>query len=92
MSKFSFLVAFIALSLLPALHPMVRAGVDVDGGYYNDNPNVQIVVWSGPGSYYGVWFDNEWQYNSWRYRNGYYRGYNGWYGHHHGHYHRGHRH
>jgi hypothetical protein len=23
------------------------------------------VIWIGPGVYYGVWFDNEWEYNNW---------------------------
>lgn len=62
-------------------------GVDVDGGgvgvgvggdgyydgegYYDDGYYDDGVVWTGPGQYYGNWYDNESDYVTWR-RN-YYR-------------------
>lgn len=65
-------------------YSMVRAGVDVDTDD-DDGPDVQVVIWGGPGYYQGIWFDNEWEYRNWHYNH---------YGHHggHNHYHGGHGH
>jgi len=59
------------------LFAMVRAGVEIDsdddGYYYYDDG-----YWQGPGFYYGIWFDNRYEYDDWRrgryyyYRDGYY--------------------
>jgi hypothetical protein len=50
----------------------VGIGVEIDGGdddgYYDDDGGP--IIWIGPGIYYGIWFDTEWEYND-------------WYGHHH---------
>ena|GEM_PF-2018142 len=45
---------------------------DDDDYYYEYDEPPQ--VWIGPGLYYGVWFDDEYEYNRW-YRRHYYRGY-----------------
>ena len=41
---------------------------DDDYEYYDEPPE----VWIGPGLYYGVWFDDEYEYHRW-YRDRYYR-------------------
>jgi len=44
---------------------------DDDEFYDEDGP----IIWIGPGIYYGVWFDNEFEYRQWcrrRYYNRYY--------------------
>ncbi len=44
----------------------VGIGVEVDeGGDYDDDDDDEQVIWVGPGLYYGIWFDNEWDYNDW---------------------------
>lgn len=51
-----------------------------DEGYYDDGYYDDGVVWTGPGQYYGIWFDTEdgftnWRNNYyWRGRQGHYRG------------------
>lgn len=51
-------------------------GVGVGGydgdGYYDDGYYDDGVVWTGPGQYYGTWFDDEGDYVTWR-RNYYWR-------------------
>jgi hypothetical protein len=38
----------------------VDIGMDVDVGDDDEQ-----VIWDGPGLYYTVWFDNEYDYNDW---------------------------
>ncbi len=65
----------------------VGIGVEVDAGdddgYYDDDGEDQI-IWIGPGLYYGLWFDEEWEYNDWWGNNGWGHGHHG-HGHGHGH-------
>jgi hypothetical protein len=44
-----------------------------DEDFYNQTG---VNVWIGPGLYYGVWFNNEYDYRYWARRNYYYR--HGW--------------
>lgn len=76
--------------------PIEVAAIQVDvgpsgyyDGYYNDGFYDNCMVWSGPGWYYGFWFNAEPTYYNWcgtrYYRYGYYpyyrRGYGyGWFG------------
>lgn len=57
-----------------------------DDDFYNQTG---VNVWIGPGLYYGVWFDSEYQYRYWARRNYYYsrgwRNYRRGYYHNHGH-------
>ncbi len=71
----TFLFALVLLA--QPVESMVQVGVDdgpEDDAYYYDYDGDGY--WEGPGFYYGIWFDNEWEYNDWRrghsYRNGRY--------------------
>ncbi|HSX37898.1 MAG TPA: hypothetical protein VLE95_03615 [Chlamydiales bacterium] len=64
---------FIALHVLNApLHAMVRAGVEVD--HDEDDDYYEYDYWQGPGFYYGIWFDNEWDYDGWHEGHGHHHG------------------
>jgi len=58
-----------------------QIGVEVDVG--DDDDEDEQVIWIGPGWYYGVWFDNEVDYDGW-YRD---HGHDYHHGHHRGGYH-----
>lgn len=65
--------------------PFLYYDDDDDDFLYDDNFYNQtgVNVWIGPGLYYGVWFDDEYQYRYWARRNYYYK--HGW-NHYHGRY------
>jgi hypothetical protein len=60
---------------------------DDDEDYYEDDDGPE--VWIGPGLYYGVWFDDEYEYHRW-YRDRYYHRYHHDDGHDHHDHERGH--
>lgn len=65
----------------------VGIGVEVEAGnndYYEDNQ----YIWIGPGLYYGIWFDNEWEYDDWYHYH--YHGRHHDHHDHHDHHHEGH--
>lgn len=80
MKNYYLLMAFIGIYTLSPLDAGSRntaVQVEVspdqeypDDEYYDDDD--EDVVWVGPGWYYGVWFDTEFDYDDWRH------------GHHHG--------
>jgi hypothetical protein len=63
--KIYYLFAAFGMFFVSSLHSLdaasskqVRTSVDI---------NSEIVVWGGPGFYYGVWFNNEDEYSQWQY-------------------------
>ncbi len=88
------LFALAAILFQGVLSPLSAGGrIDVevgpdDGYYYNDGYYYDdSVIWIGPGVYYGVQFDNEYQFYAWRrHHRRYYRNYRRHHGggHHHG--------
>ena len=70
MRRWTYLLVFpfVLLSITCPIEAMVRAGVEVDSNAGSDDDvDVQIIVWDGPGFYYGIWFGNERDYNNWYY-------------------------
>ncbi len=68
MKNYFVLMAFLGIYMLAPLNAGSRGGVEVevspdDDYYYDDGEDV---VWIGPGWYYGVWFDTEYDYYGWR--------------------------
>lgn len=67
----------------------VGVGVDIDVGEDDDDDYYEQDIWIGPGLYYGVWFNNEWDYNDWYGHHGHHHGHHGHHDHHGGGHHHG---
>lgn len=74
-------------------NPSPRSNSGQSGGYYNDSDDYNDdyaddypeYTWTGPGYYWGIWFDNEWDFNNHHHHgnwNGHHGNWNG--GGHHG--------
>lgn len=73
------MILLITVFLGHALESMVRTGVEVEA--YDDDDDGDVIIWAGPGWYYGIWFNDEAEYDGWRrqhgrgrYRNGHHGG------------------
>ena len=74
MKSYIFLLSFLFGSILVAqTQPTEIAQYEDDeDGYYDDGYYDDGITWIGPGEYYGVWFNNQDDFNNWR-RNYYWR-------------------